>query len=103
MAWWCVSMSDEKPAKRARRIEADPRTEEFVTLFQRYGEAVLGHVALSTGHNIDPMTLMRVNRAVEPMLRQRIETLVKDYLTTAYESLTGEVIDTNQVGYRVQF
>jgi hypothetical protein len=96
-------MSEANPSKRARRIEADPRTEEFVTLFQRYGETVLGHIAKTTGRSVDPMMLLRVNQQVEPMLRQRIEALVKDYLVTAYESLTGEPIDPDQVGYRVQF
>lgn len=95
--------SDDKPAARARRIEADPRTDEFVTLFQRYGETVLGHIAKNTGRPIDPMMLVRVNREVEPMLRKRIEVLVKDYLTTAYETLTGEAINPDEVGYRVQF
>lgn len=96
-------MSDNRPAKRARRIEADPRTDEFVLLFQRYGETVLGHIANSTGHKVDPVMLDRVNKEVEPMLRGRVETLVKDYLLAAYESLTGEEIDVEEVGYRVQF
>lgn len=104
---WYQIMSDEKsdqtPAKRARRIEADPRTEEFVTLFQRYGETVLSHISKTTGRPLDPTMLVRVNREIEPMLRKRIEVLVKDYLTTAYETLTGEAIDPDQVGYRVQF
>lgn len=95
--------ADDKSAKRARRIEADPRTEEFVTLFQRYGETVLGHIARNIGRPIDPLMLSRVNREVEPMLRSRIELLVKDYLATAYETLTGEPINPEEVGYRVQF
>jgi hypothetical protein len=37
------------------------------------------------------------------MLRQRIEALVKDYLRTAYETLTGEDVEAEEVGYRVQF
>jgi hypothetical protein len=96
-------MAAEGKQKKARRIEADPRTEEFVTLFQRYGETVLGHIARSTGHTFEPSMLFKVNQQIEPMLRARIETLVKDYLVTAYESLTGEPIDPNEVGYRVQF
>lgn len=90
------------PAK-ARRIEADPRTEEFVVLFQRYGETVVGHVARNIGREVDPRMLDKVNRQVEPLLRQRIEALVKDYLRTAYETLTGEEVEAEEVGYRVQF
>jgi len=96
-------MAADGKSKRARRIEADPRTEEFVVLFQRYGETVLGHIAQSTGHQFDPAMLLKVNRQIEPMLRTRIESLVKDYLVTAYESLVGEPIDPQEVGYRVQF
>jgi len=95
--------TDPRPASRARRIETDPRTEEFVVLFQRYGETVVSHVARNIGREIDPNMLTKVNRQVEPMLRQRIEALVKDYLRTAYETLTGELVDAEEVGYRVQF
>jgi hypothetical protein len=100
---WRFAVAESETRKRARRIEADPRTDEFVLLFQRYGETVLGHIARSTGHEFDPTMLLKVNREVEPMLRSRIEALVKDYLVTAYESLTGEPIDSEEVGYRVQF
>ncbi len=75
--------TDPKPPSKARRIESDPRTEEFVVLFQRYGETVVGHVARNIGREVDPRMLDKVNRQVEPMLRQRIEALVKDYLRTA--------------------
>jgi hypothetical protein len=95
--------TDPKPASKARRIEADPRTEEFVVLFQRYGETVVNHVARNIGREVDPNMLNKVNRQVEPMLRQRIEALVKDYLRTAYETLTGEEVEAEEVGYRVQF
>jgi hypothetical protein len=100
-------MSDQetepKSASKARRIEADPRTEEFVVLFQRYGETVVNHVARNIGREVDPRMLDKVNRQVEPMLRQRVEALVKDYLRTAYETLTGEEVEAEEVGYRVQF
>jgi hypothetical protein len=102
-------MSDQEPGAeprapaKARRIEADPRTEEFVVLFQRYGETVVNHVARTIGRPVDPKMLDKVNRQVEPMLRQRIESLVKDYLRTAYETLTGEEVEAEEVGYRVQF
>ena len=96
-------MSEQKPVRRVRRIEVDPRAEEIVTLFQRYGETVLSHFARQTGRVIDPAMLTKVNKEVEPMLRSRIEALVKDYLLTACESLTGEAIDPEEVGYRVQF
>ena len=95
--------TDPKPPSKARRIEADPRTEEFVVLFQRYGETVVNHVARNIGREVDPRMLDKVNRQVEPMLRQRIEALVKDYLRTAYETLTGEEVEAEEVGYRVQF
>lgn len=95
--------TEPKGATRARRIEADPRTEEFVVLFQRYGETVVNHVARNIGRPVDPNMLNKVNRQVEPMLRQRIEALVKDYLRTAYETLTGEEVEAEEVGYRVQF
>jgi len=95
--------TESKPASKARRIEADPRTEEFVVLFQRYGETVVNHVARNIGRPVDPNMLNKVNRQVEPMLRQRIEALVKDYLRTAYETLTGEEVEAEEVGYRVQF
>jgi hypothetical protein len=100
-------MSDQETAPKSpgkpRRIEADPRTEEFVVLFQRYGETVVNHVARTIGRDVDPRMLDKVNRQVEPMLRQRIEALVKDYLRTAYETLTGEEVEAEEVGYRVQF
>jgi hypothetical protein len=95
--------AERKGASKARRIEADPRTEEFVVLFQRYGETVVNHVARNIGRPVDPNILSKVNRQVEPMLRQRIEALVKDYLRTAYETLTGEEVEAEEVGYRVQF
>lgn len=95
--------TEPKAANKARRIEADPRTEEFVVLFQRYGETVVNHVARNIGRPVDPNMLNKVNRQVEPMLRQRIEALVKDYLRTAYETLTGEEVEAEEVGYRVQF
>lgn len=104
---FAVSMSeqetDPKGGNRPRRIENDPRTEEFVTLFQRYGETVVEHVAKNIGRPVDPGMLTRVNRQVEPLLRQRIEGLVKDYLREAYETLTGEEIHAEEVSYRVQF
>lgn len=102
-------MSDEEEAPeprsgpKARRIEADPRTEEFVILFQRYGETVVNHVARSMGRPVDTSLLDRVNQQVEPLLRQRVEALVKDYLRSAYETLTGEEVEAEEVGYRVQF
>jgi len=95
--------TESRPSGRARRIEADPRTEEFVILFRRYGETVVQHVANTTGNAIDAAILDKVNRQVEPMLRQRVESLVKDYLRTAYQTLTGEMVDAEEVGYRVQF
>ena len=105
---FAVSMSEEqdsdpKGGTKPRRIENDPRTEEFVTLFQRYGETVVEHVAKNIGRPVDPGMLTRVNRQVEPLLRQRIEALVKDYLREAYETLTGEDIQAEEVSYRVQF
>ena len=102
-------MSDEEGAQeprsgpKARRIEADPRTEEFVILFQRYGETVVNHVARAMGKPVDTTMLDRVNQQVEPLLRQRVEALVKDYLRSAYETLTGEEVEAEEVGYRVQF
>jgi len=95
--------NDSKPTSRARRIETDPRTEEFVVLFQRYGETVVGHVARTIDRPIDPGILDKVNRQIEPLLRQRVESLVKDYLRTAYQTLTGETVDSEEIGYRVQF
>jgi len=96
-------MSETKPLRRARRIEADPRTDEFVTLFQRYGETVLAYIAHQTQQPIDSKLLGRINREVEPVLRSRVESLVKDYLQTAYQTLTGENVEPQEVGYRVQF
>jgi len=90
-------------APKARRIEADPRTEEFVILFQRYGETVVSHVAKTMGQQVAPGLLDKINAQIEPLLRQRVESLVNDYLQTAYQSLTGEEIDPKEVGYRVKF
>jgi hypothetical protein len=96
-------MSETKPLRRARRIEADPRTDEFVTLFKRYGETVLAYIAHQTQQPINAKLLARINREVEPVLRGRVESLVKDYLQTAYKTLTGENVEPQEVGYRVQF
>ena len=94
---------EPEPAPKARRIEADPRTEEFVILFQRYGETVVSHVAKTMGQPVAPGLLDKINAQIEPLLRQRVEALVNDYLQTAYQSLTGEEIDPKEVGYRVKF
>ena len=94
---------ESAPKPGPRRIEADPRTEEFVILFQRYGETVVNHVAKTMGRPVDTTLLDRINSQVEPLLRQRVQALVNDYLLSAYESLTGEAIEPSEVGYRVKF
>lgn len=95
--------SAPKSGPKARRIEADPRTEEFVILFQRYGETVVNHVAKTMGRPVDTTLLDKINSQIEPLLRQRVESLVNDYLHTAYVSLTGEEIGPEEIGYRVKF
>src|SRR5579859_5604280 len=95
--------SAPKAGPKTRRIEADPRTEEFVILFQRYGETVVNHVAKTMGRPVDTTLLDKINSQIEPLLRSRVESLVNDYLRSAYESLTGEEILPGEVGYRVKF
>ena len=96
-------MGKAKSTGAARRIESDARTQDFVNLFQRYGEMVVEHIASGIGQPIDPSFLEKVNEMVKPMLRHHVEELVKDYQRATYEAATGDSINSNEVAYRTQF
>jgi hypothetical protein len=92
-----------KSASDASRIEADSRTQDFVNLFQKYGEMIVGHIAGSLDRPIDPSFLSKVNETVEPMLRRQVEELVKDYQRVTYEAVTGDAINPGEIAYRTRF
>jgi hypothetical protein len=94
---------DRRKAERARRIEGDARTQDFVNLFQRYGEMIVSHISTGIGQPIDPKFLNKVNDTVKPLLRQQVEELVKDYQRATYEALTGDTIERDEISYRTQF